>query len=116
MKYVDFYSLVSEGGPELLDRGLFTVTGRFLGYATNNEEKYKHLRNEHIHILFTDRRDNPCTKPVGETPKLHGVEGKILKPWVVGVHEEWLPGLARQMCMCKSCRRVVEEEQQFKHV
>ena len=69
IKCVDFDDLVTEGGPDLLDQGPFTVTGRLLGYATGDEEKYKHLNNKHRHILFTNCKDIPCMKPVDDTQR-----------------------------------------------
>jgi hypothetical protein len=62
------------GCMEILDKTPFTVTKRYVGFATDNKkDEYEKLGNEYHHIIFTDRSNAPTMKKIGGTKTLHEV-------------------------------------------
>jgi hypothetical protein len=68
----DWNKYEEELDASILDKmPFFTVTARYVGFATDNKDEYEQLGNEYHHIIFTDRSNiGTCYEENSWNPKV----------------------------------------------
>lgn len=97
------------GDKNVLTKTTFTVTGRFIGYATDSREEYEALKNDpkgYEHVIYTDRANIEQTEQIKGTTQFKEIKS-VADRRCVGItdqREYTKLYYAIKPCRCTTCR------------